>query len=333
MTAATVPGSTARVPLSPPVHRKSKVGFGDLFAVTARQHRVAIGATVLLYVLFGLVVVFTKGRATIGDWAFDPKDFTAALAGVVAVFWGAPLLATEYEQQTHLLAWSQDVSAMRWLVAKLTLLGGIVVVLSGVLSLVVNTQAAAEYSRSPSPYSPLAVFGSVGYEAWLPLSLAYAVSGFLFGVAVGALCRRTVTAMGITLAGFAVIRFVVAFELRPWLLVHLIAPVRQIWPMSSYGRPDPSLPAGPGPKDYQFDLQLWLTSSGKSVDVPQACYNASDKAFVNCMTSHGVVASGTDYQPFSRLVIFQSFEMGIFVVLAAVCLGVAVWSVRRQRRI
>jgi hypothetical protein len=44
-------------------------------------------------------------------------NFLPMLAGM---FWGAPLLAREYEQGTDILAWTQTVSRRRWLAVKLT---------------------------------------------------------------------------------------------------------------------------------------------------------------------------------------------------------------------
>jgi hypothetical protein len=332
VTAATAPGASAGVALSAPPRRKPKVGFGDLVALTVRQQRMALILTALAYVLFGLLVVLSKGRVTLGDWQFDPKTFAPAFAGLIAVFWGAPLLATEYEQRTHLLVWSQDVSAMRWLIAKLALLGGAVVVLAGLLDLVVGLQSADRYITGYSQFNPVAAFGEVGYETWPPLALAYAVFGFFLGVAVGAVCRRIVAAMGFTLVGFVVIRTLINIELRPWLLAHLITPVRAAWPMASWGTSNPNAPAVPGPNDYMVNIQLWLGKPGQVLDFPTACEPVTgDKAIAQCMINNGVVSEATDYQPYARLHVFQSVELGIYLVLIIACVWLAVWSVRRLR--
>ena len=329
MTAATVSGK-ARDALAAPPRRKAEVGFGDLFALTLRQNRLAIGLCVLMYVLFGLLVLTTNGQATIGYWRFDPKEFTLALAVVIAMFWGAPLLATEYEQRTSLVVWSQDVTPLRWLLAKLTLLGGLVAVLSGLLSIVVGTQAAAEADINPVPFSALEPYGLIGYEAWLPLSLVYALFGFFFGVAVGGLVRRTVNAIGITLVGFVGIRLLVMDELRPWLLAHLITPVRVTWPLTGWVTLNPSVAGAPGAKDYIVNFDLWLNAAGRPVAFPDNCGSLADKPFVSCMAAHGIVTSGQDFQPASRILAFQSVELALYVVLIAVSIGLAVWSLRRK---
>ena len=330
---AAVSRASVRGPLAAPPLRRARVGFGDLVALTVRQHRLAIGIAVLGYVLFGLLIVLSHGHVAFGYWwMFDPKVFTPVPAGLIAVFLGAPLLASEYERQTNLLVWSQDVTPSRWLLAKLTVLGGLVLVLASLLAVVVNTQTPNGYGAgNTGAFNPLAVFHVVGYETWLPLSLAYTVFGFLLGAAVGCLARRTVTAMGVTLVGFVAVRFLIANLLWPWLLTHLITPVRQTWPMADWITPDPTGPAGAGPQDYAINLQLWLTSSGQSVDVPPACDSVQGiKPFAECLMAHGIASSGEDWQPLSRLLAFQSVELAIYVVLIAVCLAITIWSVRRR---
>ena len=330
--AATVSRSAARHELAAPPLRKPKVGFGALVALTVRQHRIAIGASVLGYVLFGLLIALSHGHVAFGYWwTFDPKVFTPVPAGLIAVFWGAPLLAGEYEQHTNLLVWSQDVTPLRWLLAKLAVLGALVVVLSSLLAVVVNTQTPNGYGVNAGAFNPLAVFHVVGYETWLPLSLAYTVFGLVLGIAVGALVRRTVTAIGITLVAFVAIRFLVANVLWPFLLAHLITPVRQTWPMAGWGTSDLHAAPGAGPLDYVVNWQLWLNASGQNVDPGSACDSfQDDKGFAQCMVAHGITASGEEYQPLSRLLTFQSVELAIYVVLIAVGLAIAIWSVRRR---
>ena len=71
------------------------------------------------------------------DAATPPKPLeTAAVEpmGVIAApRIGVPVLSREHEQRTLLLAWSQDVSPVRWLWTKLALLGGFVAALTAVV--------------------------------------------------------------------------------------------------------------------------------------------------------------------------------------------------------
>ena len=52
-------------------------------------------------------------------------------------------------------------------------------------------------------------------------------------------------------------------------------------------------------------------------------------AALSCMAAHGYRGYLT-YQPASRFWAFQGIETGIFVVLAAVLLGVAFWVLKRR---
>jgi hypothetical protein len=105
--------------MSPALTRRDRVGWADLAWLVWRQHRILIAVTTL-----GIAI------ASALDWwdAADVANSSAyqglanvvvpSAAGLVGVFWGAPLLASEYEQRTHLVAWAQDVSPMRWLTGK-----------------------------------------------------------------------------------------------------------------------------------------------------------------------------------------------------------------------
>lgn len=329
--------STPHVALSTAPRRKAKVGFGDLVALTLRQHRLALSAIVLVYVLYGLLVQLSDGETAIGFWRFDPRLFDPALAALVAMFWGAPLLAAEHEQHTNQLVWSQDVSPLRWLVAKLTVLGGTVVVLSTLLTLLVHDQIVRGYHADDWPPPWDAPFGIVGFEAWVPLAIAYALFGLVFGVAVGAIWRRTIIATPVTLIGFGAIRYLIAAQLRPWLLGHLIPPIHYTIPLTTWPPTPSQLASQPGMNDYVVNSNLGLTKTGQMVQlpVPNTCWfadgNGTDPdAYVDCMRAKGIVAFGEDYQPYDRLISFHLAELAIYVVLIAACLGFVMWTMRRK---
>ena len=330
MTAA----ATSNLALSAPPQRKPKVTFGDLVALTLRQQRLAIASIVLLYLAYGVWIAANGGQAEIGYWRFDPKTFLPALAGLVAVFWGAPLLATEYEQHTNLLAWSQDVPGIRWLVAELTLLGAIVIVLSAALTVVERIKIGQQAQQEQWWGAPTSPFGFLGFEDWVPLGIACAVFGFVLGIAVGAVSRRVVTSLAVTLVGFVGVRLLVIDVVRPWLLAHLIPPVRDIWPIRDLVDPptQAAIAGQPGPQDYLVVNQLWLSSSGDVLPNTGACWAVPEDAdkFARCMNDQGIVSGGSTYQPVSRLITFQVAELVIYLVLIALCLGIAIWSVRRR---
>ena len=117
---------------------------------------------------------------------------------LIGVFIGVPLLSREHEQRTLLLAWSQDVSPMRWLWTKLALLGAFVAALTAVLSAVTSDHLAHVLStrRRLRACSQTRTFLASGM-----LPLAVAVCWFALGVALGAAIRRTLPAVFGVIAG------------------------------------------------------------------------------------------------------------------------------------
>jgi hypothetical protein len=156
---------------------------------------------------------------------------TYAAPALIGIFWGAPLVAREFEAGTFRLAWTQSISRKRWLVVKVALIGVLAMVVAGLLSLVLSWWigpvykvariAAPQGALSLSRMSPL-LFGVNGIAP-----IGYAAFAFALGLTAGVLLRRTVPAMAVTLGGFAVVQVAWPFLIRP----HLIAPVRSLMPL------------------------------------------------------------------------------------------------------
>ena len=137
---------------------------------------------------------------------------------LVGVFWGAPLIARELETGTFRLVWTQSVTRARWLAVKLLVVGFASVAVTGLLSLIVTWWSNPIYGLSlTSPATPnrfdLLLFGT----GWLA-PLGYAAFGFMVGVTAGLLFRRTLPAMGVTLAVFAAMRIGVTYWVRPYFM-------------------------------------------------------------------------------------------------------------------
>ncbi|MFC5832124.1 hypothetical protein [Nonomuraea insulae] len=125
------------------------------------------------------------------------------LPALVGAFWGAPLLGREYERGTHRLAWTQSVPVGRWLMVKLSVLGGAVVAGGLLLSLMVSLWRPVFRTGIDSSFGNIGVFNMVGVAPavwWL-----YA---FMLGTAAGTLFRRTLPAMALVVAGVAATMFV-----------------------------------------------------------------------------------------------------------------------------
>jgi hypothetical protein len=275
---------------------------------------------------------------------------------VIGLFWGAPLIARELETGTAALAWNQSVTRTRWLAVKLT---------AGALAAMAVTEAlclmqawwAAPISQAVADGASAgglaqSRFSQLNFATHGVTPLGYAVFAFALGVTAGALIRRTVPAMAVTLAIFAALQVAMPLWVRPNLAPagHVVIPV------SSQGNFSPAQ-TGPGGSSFTlFAVNLpgqpgaWLLSSGpvnaagQPVSAtPAACASIANTggvntgtsqasqggsgapatgpaAFLTCLGSHGIREAIT-YQPASRYWRFQLTETAIYLALALVLAG------------
>ncbi len=311
--------ATSSRPLSPALVTRARVGWTDLAWLVWRQHRVLIGITTLgVAIVAGLLVWDATDLRHASAYPLLANLVLPSAAGLIAVFWGAPLLAVEYEQRTQLLVWAQDVSPMRWLTAKIVLLGAVAAILLAIIGgaddVFVNaiTSTGHEY---PAQYGP---WGSVGFESWIPLQVSYALFGFALGLAASAVMRRTVGAMATTLVLFTGVRLAIG-SWRPTFLT----------PLRYVTAPTANIVRAPGTNSMPIGVQYSVDAAGNHVGIPQVCFDTRTYLTnVPCARAHGVVATYVDYQPASRLLPFHLIEFGIFAVLTAALLTIAFRVIR-----
>jgi ABC-type transport system involved in multi-copper enzyme maturation permease subunit len=264
---------------------------------------------------------------------------------IIGVFWGAPLIAREFEAGTHRLAWTQSVTRTRWLAVKLavTCLAAIAVTeaLTLMLAWWADLISKAIVIGGPSPSSP--VFGEVRLGSFIFATsgitpLAYAAFGFALGAAAGTFLRRAVPAMAITLAVFAAVQIAIPLAVRP----HLIAPDRTVVSGSSFFQAA-AMSVGtltattvPGQPGALIVASGAINASGQPVStIPVACLPGSPVkgAAPNlgaCMASRGI-REAISYQPASRYWPLQLIETGIFLALALALAGCCFWRLGRRR--
>jgi len=117
-------------------------------------------------------------------------DFLLLLLPIlVGIFWGAPLVAREFETGTFRLSWTQSVTRTRWLAVKLGF--GVVtsMVAAGLLSLTVSWWSTLLDQVRGDSFSPLAF----GVRDIVPVG--YAAFAFVLGVTAGLFARRTMPAI------------------------------------------------------------------------------------------------------------------------------------------
>ncbi len=259
---------------------------------------------------------------------------------LIGIFWGAPLIAREFETGTHRLAWNQSVGRTRWTAVKLGLIGAAAVATAGLLSLMIGWWA--------SPIDHAMALGQSGTGNHFPrLSpLVFAARGvaplgnaafaFALGVTAGVLIRKTLPAMAVTLAVFAAVQFLMPTFVRP----HLIPPVDVTAPFNAHNNNELMI-TSPG---YRMTIVgnfsrpgAWIlsnntiTRSGKVFTGPAAaaCTGGSPQDCINWLnTLH--LRQHVSYQPASRFWPLQGIETGIYLVLAAGLGGLCVWRIRRR---
>jgi hypothetical protein len=265
---------------------------------------------------------------------------------VIGLFWGAPLIARELEAGTSALAWNQSVTRTRWLAVKLAVVGLAAMAVTEALSLM-QTWWAAPIGRAVGlggGGSNLAMgrFSSLVFATHGITPLGYAAFGFALGVTAGALIRRIVPAMAVTLAIFAAVQIAMPLWIRPNLFPaeHTVIPIsslRQIslqqggFNDSSFNLGTENVPGQPG---------AWLLSSeavnaaGQATSTtPATCTARSMRdgtpGFLDCLASHDI-REAVSYQPASRYWAFEWTETAIYLAVALALSGYCFWRLSRR---
>jgi ABC-2 family transporter protein len=265
---------------------------------------------------------------------------------VIGLFWGAPLIARELETGTSALAWNQSVTRTRWLAVKLTVIGLTAMAVTEGVSLM-QAWWAAPLGRAAghgAPSSPLTegrftqlIFASHGITP-----LGYGAFAFALGVTAGALIRRTIPAMAVTLAVFIALQIAMPLWIRPHF-----APADRTLIVLSPGN-EAGGATGPGGNtlaDVATTLPgqpgAWILSSGPVnaagqpvSTTPAACSASSIETnlpdFDGCLTSQGI-REAVSYQPASRYWPFQGTETAIYLALSLSLAGYCFWRLSRRR--
>jgi hypothetical protein len=210
-------------------------------------------------------------------------------------------------------------------------------------------------------------FGVANFSFHGIAPIGYAAFAFALGVTAGALLRRTVPAMAVTVAGFAAARVAVTYWVRP----NLASPVRESLPLSAGSGPGFLYGGSQGTMNFNAYIQSGVPTPGvgqvvltaPQVNVPNGWVystTAVDKAG-HAPTSHylfqacpvlkqwskpqlpstaqlqacitrlsSTLHTVVTYQPGSRFWPFQWAEMGIFLAGALALCGLTYWWLRRQ---
>jgi hypothetical protein len=167
------------------------------------------------------------------------EDGLPAVFAIIGAMIGAPLVAREIEQRTHLAAWTQSVSRRRWYITKIAALTAALAV-AGLAAGAANAWLQHQLAGGDTTGSRWSWFVSIDLALAGEAALALAL-----GVAFGALLRRTLPAIGAAVAGFAV------------LLLGARWVVQDLTPAAQTAGPRFAAPPG-----------SWVVGSGTGVPVP-----------------------------------------------------------------
>ncbi|TAN35052.1 hypothetical protein EPN29_00015 [bacterium] len=235
------------------------------------------------------------------------RAFESAISAVLiaiplalGMFLGAPLIGRELENGTHRLIWVQSVTPVRWIMARMAL----GVTFAGVLLLLVSgatlpwlALSAVVWQHSPWP----------GFDMHVTVLLAYGLFAVALGIAAATVSGRTVVAMAVTVCVWAGVRAAFEIILRPNLIPPLI---------------DKGVTAGTAGTNWFLGV-TYIDSSGHIVSWDRVNALLASGSLQN----YGISLAGI-VQPADRFWAFQLIESGFYIVMAAVCAGIAIQWVR-----
>jgi ABC-2 family transporter protein len=160
---------------------------------------------------------------------------------LIGVLVGAPLVAREVEQGTHLVSWTQSIPRRRWYLTKIGVLGAVLLIV-GAFAGFFNNRVQIPLTRGGLTSSRWIWFFSIDFAPTAEVALAFALA-----VTAGAILRRTLPAIGASLIGFLVL-----FLLTGWAVRSLTPKSRGV---GERGTPDDAWVLGGG--QYHAASQYW----------------------------------------------------------------------------
>lgn len=222
---------------------------------------------------------------------------------------GAPLVAREFEDRTYVLAWMQSVTRLRWLTTSMGLVLG-----TGLLATAVLGSLVMWWYR---PFAQIiGNFPPGPYDFSGPVFPATAVLALALGVVAGALTRRTVPAIFLTLVLLLLIRLPVELFLRP----NFEPPLSATWPIAR------NSPVNVSNRDWTI-AQGYLDAHGNFTNGIRC--TSPNQTPQQCLTAGGY-RNHLVYQPANRYWTFQWIETSIYLAFSALAVVLSFWLIGRR---
>lgn len=244
---------------------------------------------------------------------------------LVALFWGAPLVAREIEQGTHRLAWTQGVSRRHWALVKVGFVAAVTLVAAVAYGLGMSWWMVPLIQADNGEGFKFFIFDMQGV-----VPVGYTLFAVALGIFAGAYWPKMLPAMAVTLAGFTGLRIALTILARPRYL-----PARTHTDLVAGAGDDPTVTVGDwvlskGIRDAAGTLVMPGARGETRIGPGPSDARCASDALATCPTPYGPGAYNWElYQPASRFWLFQSIETGIYVVLAAFLLYLAIRRIRR----
>ncbi|WP_326836584.1 ABC transporter permease subunit [Amycolatopsis rhabdoformis] len=269
----------------------------------------------------GCAQLVEQFAARYSEWG-NRMVWVTVLPALVGVFVGAPLLAREFENGTWRFAFTQGVSRTRWLLTQLTVVGAASAVLALACSLL--------FSWWRQPLDTLGSRMRTAAFTVSPALVALTLFALALGVFAGVLLRRTVIAMGLTLAAYFLVHLPLEETVRPSYLSPL---VRTDAPHAQTA--SDALP----PTDWIVDEGLITSaghrlSDGEKRDILKQVYDGDTvreggAALERYLADHGL-RHYTEYQPADRYPAMLIIDIALYLGLAIALFAAAAHLVRRR---
>lgn len=258
-------------------------------------------ASVAVGVLAGLAILSSGARGAANDLVMQIMTVLPTAAGLLA---GVPLVSSEIEERTALVAWSLYGSRMRWLGSK----GGpILILLLGAVALPAGLAAAvAEGSDAAQAFADMGAYG-------LP-AIARAAAAFGLGVLVGAYLGRMLPAL-IVAGAVMTLLLLVSSEVRwRWLPLQT--------PLVLAGDPAEVIETG----------TVIITPEGLAIAVEDAIQRVpATEVSASAWLAEKGYASTAGGVPRDRALSWASYEVAAFGAVAAIGVGATRPVVARRR--
>ena len=318
-----------------------------MIAVCWLRSRAQAAAAVCLIAVLAVVTAATgHNHGSLRLWL---GVLVAVVPAIIGMFWGAPLVASELEDGTFRLAWTQSVTRTRWLAVRLAAAGLASMSTAGLVSLLVTWWA------SPLDQAGLSRYATFDQRDIVPIG--YAAFALVLGVTAGTVLRRTRPAMVFTLVAFIAARMAVTYWVRP----RLLSPLALTRPADVVGYGSggflPFSVTGPRLQFQPPSLpNAWITSmslAGKrgrgpsAAELARICPSLGQGSPGHHRLSHTrapasaaralhecgarlstMYHEAVSYQPASHYWPLQWYELAAFMAAALMLGGLALWQIR-----